>query len=446
MEYSMRINKTLFLPKRFFNTNIFMDSFGAKFNAVIRRTFHSCLILFVTLIFNIGITSKVAAQNATIESLPSIIFSLFDSRDSCVIPIGVGNVKFSQLDPRCKSELLGDDHFAKYFTFAHNGGPLHLDLLSDFPNGFDTYLALRRGNGRNGALVESETNDIANGFDNDGHSDLSGSRLIYSNLIAASYTVETTANDPNTAGSFSLAVYGDRVTAKKTGRLNDTGVTISATVVSDCGLSSVVQDCDLGRDADPIIGLGDANDNDGINGFSFLKVAANGQPLLEDASQWSCVKDNVTGLMWEVKQDQAGLHSENNTYSWYNTDLTKNGGSSGIANNGVCTGSRCDTQSFAAAVNMAGLCGYNDWRLPNENELLGIVDFNDLDLLTGLERPRIDHLFFSETENSSFYWTVSPVSFNTSNAWGVRLYSGGASISISGRGTGNKVRLVRGRF
>lgn len=63
------------------------------------------------------------------------------------------------------------------------------------------------------------------------------------------------------------------------------------------------------------------DDSDGHAGFSFTKLDANGNELLANATDWSCVKDNVTGLIWEVKQGgngtvgDEGLHDADDTYT-----------------------------------------------------------------------------------------------------------------------------------
>jgi hypothetical protein len=49
------------------------------------------------------------------------------------------------------------------------------------------------------------------------------------------------------------------------------------------------------------------------------------------------VRDNVTGLIWEVKQDKDGTpdyanpHDADNIYTWYNSNSETNGGDSGYA-------------------------------------------------------------------------------------------------------------------
>lgn len=153
----------------------------------------------------------------------------------------------------------------------------------------------------------------------------------------------------------------------------------------------------------PILDQDDLNENQSIRGpgnFDFTKVSANGSDLSNGAEEWSCVRDNKTNLMWEVKSLSPGLHYANNTYSWYNSDPSNNGGFSGLRNGGSCLESICDTQGFVDAVNQVGLCGYNDWRVPTRRELVSIVDYSRV-------RPTIKEIFFPNSQ-SSFYWSSTP--------------------------------------
>ena len=40
---------------------------------------------------------------------------------------------------------------------------------------------------------------------------------------------------------------------------------------------------------------------DGKLGLSFTKISTLGEEVAASATSWSCVKDNITGLIWEVK-------------------------------------------------------------------------------------------------------------------------------------------------
>jgi hypothetical protein len=190
------------------------------------------------------------------------------------------------------------------------------------------------------------------------------------------------------------------------------------------------QDAQYGRDQTA------NNDSDGPAGFSFTKLDGNGNPLAASATSWSCVRDNVTGLTWEVKTDDGGLRDKDWLYSWYNPDPTTNGGSAGTQNGGSCSGSACDTHAFTQAVNAQGLCGVRDWRLPSDFELLSIVS-NDR------YNPAIDTAWFPNTQSGrTWFWSSSPYVRFADDAWYVFFNNGffysGAKVYPG------YVRLVRG--
>lgn len=76
------------------------------------------------------------------------------------------------------------------------------------------------------------------------------------------------------------------------------------------------------------------------------------------------VRDNVTGLVWEVKDNKDGTmdydnpHDADNIYTWYDPNPNTNGGATG------CGGEGNDTVDFINALNSARFGGYSDWRLP----------------------------------------------------------------------------------
>jgi hypothetical protein len=102
------------------------------------------------------------------------------------------------------------------------------------------------------------------------------------------------------------------------GPLNDTGIVTCGDASNNelpCPVADYPgQDAEYGRDVthnDP---------SDGHAGFSFTKLDANGSDLPASATDWSCVRDNVTGLIWEVKTDDGGLRDQDWKYTWYNPD------------------------------------------------------------------------------------------------------------------------------
>jgi hypothetical protein len=181
----------------------------------------------------------------------------------------------------------------------------------------------------------------------------------------------------------------------------------------------------------------------GSSGFDFTKVCGSGKmagegdcppnPTLGSGpANWACVRDNVTGLVWEVKTTQ-GLRSQGNLYSWYNPDAAENGGAPGVQNGGRCEGSNCDTNAYVQEVNKQGLCGNKDWRLPTRKELLSIVDNGQL-------KPAIDTSYFPNTPSAHF-WSSSPYADQAGSAWQVYFQYGEALPQD--KGEGGQVRLVR---
>lgn len=196
-----------------------------------------------------------------------------------------------------------------------------------------------------------------------------------------------------------------------TGFLNDTGIDWCANDTTNnlaCPVASHRgQDGEHGRDA--LARAGQLQKVGGGNaGFDFTKLDANGNAQSTSAAQWDCVRDNHTGLIWEVKTT-SGLRSMDNTYTWYNPDPTTNGGSAGVQNGGNCTGSACDTHAFVQAVNQEGLCGASDWRMPTRRELMSIVH-------NGRYNPAIDTDYFPNTP-SIWFWSSSPYASHSNSAW-----------------------------
>jgi len=246
--------------------------------------------------------------------------------------------------------------------------------------------------------------------------------------------------------------------------LNDTGVTVYITDANDgnAPLVSTIapadwpnQDAAFGRDA--LAG----DDSDGRAGFRFSKLDGDGRPLPADAPTWDCVRDEVTGLIWEVKTDDPNdPRYGGHTFSWYDPDPTRNGGHPGKRDEGNCngetTGLSCDTAAYIRYVNDIGLCGFRDWRLPTVPELLSLVDFGAADI------PLIDTRFFPNTFPSDHWSSQTAVGractdyldaqkrqYEGGNAWEVHFDLGHAETHCKwdNRGTGQvaiHVRLVRG--
>ena len=229
-------------------------------------------------------------------------------------------------------------------------------------------------------------------------------------------------------------------------RLNDTGITSCGDfAVGASNQHGNQENCGAltDRDNDPIpvgqdgqvgLDLNEGNDENGHAGFDFTKLDNEGSELTNSASEWHCVRDNITGLIWEVKQAVGGLHDATNTYSWFSSEETDNGGSSGTANGGVCAGSDCDTESFVAAVNEVQLCGAGDWSIPSREQLRSIVDYSIL-------KPAVtvDLAFFPNSAVN--HWTSTAEANRVSGAWMVSFLDG--SDLTGSKNSRRAVRLVR---
>jgi hypothetical protein len=75
------------------------------------------------------------------------------------------------------------------------------------------------------------------------------------------------------------------------------------------------------------------------------------------------VTDNWTGLMWEKKSDDDGIHDQDNVYTWSSeTDAE------GIEPTGTAF------TEFLATLNSEPFAGHADWRMPTRPELETILD------------------------------------------------------------------------
>jgi hypothetical protein len=236
--------------------------------------------------------------------------------------------------------------------------------------------------------------------------------------------------------------------------LNDTGVNRCANEFN--GFTSCPQagypgqDAEFGRDA----ALSD--DTDGLAGLSFTKLDASGTPLADqgaayDATPWDCVQDEVTGLAWEVKTTDGGLRDRDSLFSWYNSTGRNDGGDPGTEDGGTCNvAGQCDTEKYVAAVNAAGLCGYDDWRMPSRDELLSIV-INQRGINMSLDEnyfPNFDtsgSLFGWWTGTPASRWPFGGTSFDFGNAWYVFMLGNG-SLNTTPKDIPLQVMLVRGRI
>jgi hypothetical protein len=231
-------------------------------------------------------------------------------------------------------------------------------------------------------------------------------------------------------------------------KMNDTGLTTCADYAYDgSGNHSNTENCVdvVDVDVDPIPDGQDADygrdkvaadDSDGSKGFSFIKLDENGEPLPQSATTWSCVLDNVTGLIWEVKEESGstGIRDADSRYTWYNSTGINDGGSAGTENGGSCTDTgNCDIEKYSPSVNAEKLCGISTWRVPTHQELNELVDFSR-------QLPSVDTNYFPNTK-SGLYWSSTPYN-NSNNAWGVNFREGLSSSAGSSKSNSGYLRLT----
>lgn len=237
--------------------------------------------------------------------------------------------------------------------------------------------------------------------------------------------------------------------------LNDTGV-VSFSDGVNTGLavepaSHPGQDASFGRDAGP------EPDYDGLAGFSYTKLDADGNPLPSNAPDWHCTLDNTTGLVFENKHVDVSLEigdqptrilgsefrAGNFQYGWRKSDVPRDsGGSEGILETSELrldtdrpislrcgyeadTGRRfpmyCHTETYIQEMNHKGVCGFNDWRLPEIEELRSIAGYEPA---SGNMGP--DARFFSNVKASAgvHYFSDTPAADNQASAWCFNYQSG----------------------
>lgn len=143
-------------------------------------------------------------------------------------------------------------------------------------------------------------------------------------------------------------------------------------------------------------------------GGDWTRLAADGQPLAAEAAvaDWRCARDERTGLTWELKSTDGGLHDRRWTYTPYDGNPATNGGYAGYrdTSSGKCVrasmaGGSCNTEAYVEAVNAAALCGHRDWRLPTYTELAAVA--RD----TSSAAPGADGHALPNTEEG-WYWTA----------------------------------------
>ncbi|WP_125558370.1 MULTISPECIES: DUF1566 domain-containing protein [Pseudoalteromonas] len=196
---------------------------------------------------------------------------------------------------------------------------------------------------------------------------------------------------------------------KPLGKLNDTGTSkcYNNSAEISCGNSDFPgQDAELGRDA---VVQFLPKSGEGNQAFDFTKFSAEFEPLTADATDFSCVLDNVTGLIWEVKEVTAGIlpntseRNAQNHYTWYLSEGANV--TPGAANSTCPQDTHCGVQALISAVNDASFCGGNNWRLPTYMELANLLDHNSSGEYL-LDPDYFPHVPAEALLGHQYYWTT----------------------------------------
>ena len=143
----------------------------------------------------------------------------------------------------------------------------------------------------------------------------------------------------------------------------------------------------------------------------YTKLDAQGNALPDSAESWSIVKDEATGLIWEMKTDDGSIHDKSKTYNWDDAQKVH------IAN-----------------LNAMHFGGYSDWRPPTVEELQSLVDYT-------CYNPAINTAYFPNTM-SSYYWSSTTHAIYSAGAWCVHF--GYSRIKHYDKSRSFCVRAVRG--
>ncbi|WP_045215356.1 DUF1566 domain-containing protein [Desulfonatronovibrio magnus] len=126
---------------------------------------------------------------------------------------------------------------------------------------------------------------------------------------------------------------------------------------------------------------------------SYTKLG-HGGAILDDAAAhvdnggpWIMTRDDVTGLIWEVKTDD----NKSDRYNWNDAQ-----------------------DSFISNLNQEEYGGFSDWRLPDVKELSSLIN-------SGTHAPAIEKFYFPNTALSTSYWSSTDYTFSRNQVWLVQV-------------------------
>jgi chitinase len=252
--------------------------------------------------------------------------------------------------------------------------------------------------------------------------------------------------------------FGNIVTVQTTGQvfspqtrvINDTGVTQFASndsVFARYQEDFTGQDADYGADrqtaSGQVIKVGD-----GDQGFDFTRLDDNGDVIDNPSFTFNCVRDNVSGLIWQVKDNinTTNINYVDQTFTWYLEDDNGNFAGDTNDNSSSCNTAsmQCNTQAYVDQINTQGMCGFFDWRLPTPSELQSIIHYGKT------TPPLVDTVFFPFWGNNNsqplWYWTLQSSADGVNDdtamaAWAFDMHTGNDAFLV--KSSQQRVILVR---
>ena len=238
------------------------------------------------------------------------------------------------------------------------------------------------------------------------------------------FSFEVTVTDSK--GRTDADVVQINIESKPLGLINDTGVNACYNNTQQIACDSPDfprQDAAVGRDS--VVSTHINKVGAGDSAFDFTKLNEFADELPDNSSNFSCVRDNVTGLIWEVKSPNTGtlpnatsLREGQNHYTWYLNGETGVQGGSQLGATTTCSATtNCGLQEYVNAVNNSDYCGGTNWRVPTYTELMTLLDYSQHG-----QSLLIDNDYFVNTPtqhafvNQPFlpYWTSQTAADGTS--------------------------------
>lgn len=181
---------------------------------------------------------------------------------------------------------------------------------------------------------------------------------------------------------------------------------------------------DTGQNSDYTDTVGEDSDY-AINPPTYTKLDTSGTVLPDDANDWAMVRDEITGLTWEVKTDHDDIHNIDDTYTWQGAQ-----------------------DNFITRLNNDNFGGYADWRLPTIKELNAITSKGWYN--TAVNQHYFPNIKYSTSAPRLVYWSsttaVTSDSSDSGLAWFLDFQDGDIYFRNNGdKNNENYVLAVRGR-